>query len=50
MGENDNTDELKRKMPTFMKWLESQSDEDIINLCESFDEYQKKYSEKNKNE
>lgn len=50
MGENDNTDELKRKMPTFIKWLESRSDEDIINLCESFSEYQKKYSEKNKNE
>ena len=39
-------------MPTFMKLLENLSDEDIINLCEceSFDEYQKKYSEKNKNE
>ncbi len=50
MGEIDITAELKRKAPMFIKWLENISDEDIINFCESFGEYQKKYSEKNKNE
>ena len=50
MGEIDITAELKRKAPMFIKWLENISDEDIINFCESFDEYQKKRSEKNKNE
>lgn len=50
MGEIDITVELKRKAPMFIKWLENIPDEDIINFCESFGEYQKKYSEKNKNE